>query len=84
MANVSLRGLDAPTLSRIRPTARCGNFSVNRLIVETLHERYAMGRHAFDDLDELAGAWSETEAAAIDIAVAPFARIDAVSWSRPN
>ena len=84
MANISLRGRDAPTLSRIKTTARRRNISVNRLMVEALRERHAMGRHAFADLDELAGAWSESEAAAFDTAVAPFARIDAVSRGRPT
>lgn len=82
MANISLRGLDDPTLSRIKTNARRRKISVNRLIVETLREKYA-GGPAFDDLDILAGAWSRAEASAFEAAVAPFAEIDAATWARP-
>ncbi|SRR5712691_9469702 len=77
MANISLRGLDASTLSRIRASARRRKLSVNRLIVEMLRERYAKGSQRFDDLDELAGAWSRAEATAFEAAIAPFGESDA-------
>jgi hypothetical protein len=77
MANISLRGLDASTLSRIRASARRRKLSVNRLIVETLREHYAKGSQKFDDLGDLAGAWSRAEVAAFEAAVAPFGEIDA-------
>jgi len=83
MANLSLRGLDASTLSRLKTSARRRKLSVNRLIVETLHEHYAKGSQKFDDLDDLAGAWSRAEAAAFEAAVAPFAEIDVSLWARP-
>jgi hypothetical protein len=51
--------------------------SVNRLIIETLQEYYARGSRKFDDLDDLAGAWSRVEAAAFEATVAPFGEIDA-------
>ncbi len=72
MANINLRGLDASTLLRIRASARRRKLGVNRLIVETLQEHYAKGSQRFDDLDDLAGAWSRAEAAAFEAAVAPF------------
>jgi hypothetical protein len=80
MPNISLRGLDGPTLSRIKTNARRRKVSVNRLIVETLREHYAPGDQVFDDLDELAGAWSNGEAGAFEAAVAPFAEIDPGLW----
>jgi hypothetical protein len=83
MANISLRGLDAPTLSRIKTNARRRKVSVNRLIVETLRERYSAGTREFDDLDALAGTWSKAESAAFESAVAPFAEIDATLWAQP-
>jgi len=81
MANISLRGLDAPTLSRIKSSARRRKISVNRLIVETLRQQYAPGDQAFDDLDFLAGAWSKSEAAEFDATVEPFGEIDAGLWA---
>jgi hypothetical protein len=83
MANISLRGLDDPTLSRIKTNARRRKVSVNRLIVETLREHYSAGAREFDDLDALAGAWSNAESAAFVSAVAPFGEIDAALWARP-
>jgi len=78
--NLSLRGLDATTLARIRSLARRRRVSVNRLIVETLRRQYAPSDQAFDDLDALAGVWSKAQAQAFDAAVAPFAEIDAALW----
>jgi plasmid stability protein len=81
MANLSLRNLDQETLERIRSSARRRGVSVNRLIVETLRERYAAGREQFDDLDHLAGSWSEAEAKEFATATAPFAEIDGKLWA---
>ena len=80
MANISLRGLDSPTLSRIKSNARRRGVSVNRLIVETLQRQYSGGT-AFDDLDGLAGAWTKGEADEFAAAVSPFAEIDAALWA---
>ncbi len=80
MANISLRGLDDPTLSRIKTNARRRKVSVNRLIVETLREHYSAATRQFDDLDALAGSWSKAESAAFESAVAPFSEIDAALW----
>ncbi len=81
MANISLRGLDSPTLSRIKSNARRRGVSVNLLIVETLQQQYAGSETAFDDLDALAGAWTKAEADAFAVAIAPFAEIDAALWA---
>ena len=81
MADISLRGLDSPTLSRIKSSARRRGVSVNRLIVETLQLQYAGGETAFDDLDALAGAWTKAEADAFAVAIAPFAEIDSSLWA---
>ncbi len=81
MNNLSLRGLDASTLSRIKSSARRRKLSVNRLIVETLQQQYAGGDAGFDDLDALAGAWTKPEAAEFNAAVAPFAAIDSELWA---
>lgn len=81
MANISLRGLDRPTLSQLKSNARRRGISVNRLIVETLRQQYVGAGQTFDDLDRLAGAWSKTEGAAFAAAIAPFAEIDPGLWT---
>ena len=81
MPNLSLRGLDAPTLARIRSLARRRQVSVNSLIVETLRRQYAARDLEFDDLDALAGAWSKAQADAFDAAIAPLAEIEPALWA---
>lgn len=81
MANLSLRGLDRSTLSRLKSNARRRGVSVNRLIVETLQQQYSAGAGAFDDLDALAGTWTRAEGDAFAAAVAPFAEIDPALWA---
>lgn len=81
MSNLSLRGLDQPTLARIKSSARRRKISVNRLIVETLRQQYAGTGEAFDDLDALAGTWSKADGAAFEAAVAPFSEVDARLWA---
>ena len=81
MANLSLRGLDDTTLSRLRSRARRRGISVNRLIVETLQQQYSPSARTFDDLDALAGTWTKAEADAFASAVAPFAEIEPGLWA---
>jgi hypothetical protein len=81
MPNISLRGLDSPTLSRIKSDARRRGVSVNRLIVETLQQQYSTGTGSFDDLDALAGAWTKAEGEAFAAAVAPFSEIEPALWT---
>lgn|GEM_PF-1420187 len=81
MADLSLRGLDASTLARIKSSARRRKISVNRLIVETLRERYAETEQVFDDLDALAGVWSRAEAQEFNDAVQPFSDIESGLWA---
>lgn len=80
MPNLSLRGLDPSTLSRIKSSARRRKISVNRLIVETLQKQYAAGERPVRNLDRLAGAWSKAEVARFNAAVAPFAEVDSTLW----
>lgn len=81
MSNLSLRGVDASTLARIKADARRRKVSVNRLIVETLEQQFGTGNSTYHDLDALAGKWSAAEAAAFDAATAPFGKIDAGLWT---
>ena len=39
-----------------------------------------MAKLTYSDLDTLAGRWSKSEARMFDVAVAPFAQIDAALW----
>ena len=80
MHNLSLRGVDASTLSRIQTSARRRKISVNRVIIETLQQQFGAARPANDTLLRLAGKWSAAEADAFDAAVAPFGEVDVGMW----
>ena len=82
MANLSLRGLDAETLARIRSSARRLRVSVNRLIVDTLQRHYAPKSRPRDPIDELAGTWTRREADEFEAAIRPFSEIDRELWAR--
>lgn len=81
MPNLSLRGLDATTLARIRSVARRRRVSVNRLIVETLRQQYAQREQVYHDLDSLKGSWSKKEADAFEASIAPLSKIDTELWA---
>lgn len=80
MPNLSLRDLDTNTLSRIKSAARRQKRSVNRMIVETLQQHYAVGQRPPDGVDALAGTWSKAELAEFTAAIAPFGEIDKALW----
>lgn len=81
MPNLSLRDLDAETLSRIKSAARRQKRSVNRMIVETLQRHYAAGQRPPDGVDAVAGTWSKAELAEFTAATAPFGEIDRALWA---
>ena len=81
MPNISLRGIDDPTLGRIRASAKRRKISVNRLIVDTLRAQFGEAGKGFDDLDDLAGKWTDAQAREFDAAVAPFGEIEPGMWA---
>lgn len=81
MANLRLRGLDAETLSRIRSSARRLRMSVNLLIVDTLWRHYAPKSRPRDQIDDLAGTWTQREADEFEAAIKPFSKVDPELWA---
>ena len=81
MPDLSLRGLDAQILTRIKSDAQRRKTSVNRLIIDTLGKHFGPTAQTYDDLDSLAGKWSRQEAAVFDRAVASFGEIDTALWA---
>jgi hypothetical protein len=84
MANLTLRGCDEELTRALKTASKRRGVSVNRLILETLGEvligdKNARRRH--DDLDHLAGTWSEEEAAAFERSTAGFEELDAALWA---
>ena len=81
MPNLSLRGVDASTLARIKASARRRKLSVNRVIVETLQQQFRAAGPVNDGLLALAGKWSAAQADEFDAAVAPFGEVEAGLWA---
>lgn len=80
MPDLSLRGLDANILARIKTDARQRKTSVNRTIIEVLTRHFGRSGQAYNDLDALAGTWSKAEAVEFENAIAPFGKVDQALW----
>lgn len=84
MSNLSIRGLDEKALAELKSRAALEKASVNALVVRLIEQ--GLGRRALmlpsrhDDLDALAGCWSDEEAAAFEQATQPFDEVDPTLW----
>jgi len=84
MANLTLRGCDEELAHALKATSRRRGVSVNRLILETLRETIlgeGKPKRRHDDLDRLAGTWTEEEAETFERAVAGFEELDNSLWA---
>ncbi len=85
MANLSVRGVEAKSLRRLKQTAKRRGISVNRLIADVLNAEMGIAPTAeklvaHDDLDKLAGTWSKQESREFERAIASFEQIDEGLW----
>ncbi len=84
MTTMSIRGLDEQVLAQLKQQAAQEGSSLNSLVLRLLQGKRdttpAQVLQRFDDLDSLAGRWSEADAAAFARATAPFAEVDAALW----
>jgi hypothetical protein len=85
MASMSIRGLDDQTLARLKSQAEQEGSSLNSLVLRLLQGAGAgiqpSALKKFDDLDALAGTWSDKEAHAFERNTAAFAEVDATLWN---
>ena len=84
MATMSIRGLDDQALSRLKSQAAQEGSSLNSLVLRLLQGTGSPVPlnvlKKFDDLNALAGTWSEKEAQAFERNTAAFAEVDAALW----
>ena len=85
MPTMSVRGLNDKTLSRLKRRAERAGESLNSLTVRLLEE--SVGKpgksrplQKFDDLDALAGTWTEQQAQAFERDTAGFGEVDPALW----
>ena len=84
MANMSIRGLDDRSLARLKRQAAQEGGSLNSLVIRLLQgtgdTANGSALQKFDDLDALAGTWSEQEARGFERDTAAFSEVDAILW----
>lgn len=84
MKPITLRNLPRDLALAIRRTAEEKNISANKAVISLLEQRTAPARRKgpmlHDDLDELAGSWSKSEADAFDRTLARQRAIDEDLW----
>jgi len=85
MATMSIRGLDEKALARLRRRAQREGASLNSLVVRLLQSEHGKSaKHSivqkFDDLDALAGTWSNQQARAFENNTAAFSEVDPTLW----
>lgn len=90
MKAITLRNLPPAVSREIEERARKSGLSLNKTVLRLLEERLLpkdtagkalLGGQRHHDLDDLAGAWSEEEAAEFDRALSDERRIDPELWS---
>lgn len=84
MTSMSIRGLDDQTLARLKSRAEQEGSSLNSLVLRLLQgsgTAIPSGTlKKFDDLDALAGTWSDEEVNTFERNTAAFAEVDATLW----
>lgn len=84
MATMSIRGLDDQALSRLKSQAAQEGSSLNSLVLRLLQGTGSPVPlnvlKKFDDLNALAGTWSDQEAQAFERNTAALAEVDAALW----
>lgn len=85
MTAITLRNIPPELQEVIQRRADTDGLSLNKTVIRMLEEaagqRPATVRELHDDLDHLAGTWSDEEAAAFESALVEQRRVDPELWS---
>ena len=84
MATMSIRGLDDQVLAQLKRRATQEGSSLNSLVLRLLQgtdkPAHPQILETYDDLDTLAGTWSEEEGDTFARHTATFAELDPAQW----
>ena len=80
MAAISVRGLAASQLQALKDQAQRQGISLNRLVLQRLSGEDSSASQPHNDLDALAGTWTELETQQFNHAIAPLEQIDPELW----
>lgn len=84
MTTMTLRGIDDTISSALKERARREDTSVNTVMIKILKESLGIDKKkrtaVYNDLDNLAGTWSEQDSAEFLQATAVFEKVDEDMW----
>jgi plasmid stability protein len=84
MTTMTIRGLDDLTIKALKEKAKKEGSSVNAALVKLLQEALGLKKKkrtvVYNDLDHLAGTWSDKDYKEFLQATADFAKIDENVW----
>ena len=84
MTTMTIRGLDDLTINALKEKAKKEGSSVNAALVKLLQEELGIKKKkrtvVYNDLDHLAGTWSDKDYKEFLQATADFAKIDEDVW----
>ena len=84
MGAITIRGIDETTARTLKERAKKEGVSVNAVLLKTLRESLGLEKRRrtviYDDLDHLAGTWSEKDFVEFQKRIADFEIVDEKMW----
>ncbi len=84
MGAITIRGIDETTARILKERAKKEGVSVNAVLLKTLRESLGLEKRRrtviYDDLDHLAGTWSEKDFVEFQKRIADFEIVDEKMW----
>ena len=84
MGAITIRGIDETTARILKERARKEGVSVNAVLLKTLREALGLEKRRrtviYDELDHLAGTWSEKDFVEFQKRIADFEIVDEKMW----
>ena len=84
MATMTLRGLDNTIANALKEQAKKEGTSVNALTLKLIKEKLGIEKKKrcalHNDLDHLAGTWTDQDVSEFEQAAAEFENVDAALW----
>jgi plasmid stability protein len=84
MATMTIRGLDEMTIKALKEKAKQEGTSVNAALVKLVKEELGLKKRkrmvVYNDLDHLAGTWSDKEYKEFQKMMKDFEKIDETMW----
>jgi plasmid stability protein len=83
--NLTIRGVDEKLERALKERAKREHMSMNKLVIRILQRNLVKDEESemlktYDDLDHLAGTWSDAEAREFEEYISPFEQIDEEMW----